>query len=753
MITINDVAKLAKVSRGTVSNVLNGNNNVSLEKVKRVEEAIKTLGYQPNAGARSLKTSKSNNIAVVLPNIFDSRYASIYSAIERIFNEVGYLVTLYITSELPAKENKIINMILEQKMEGIIIVTCQPDNKELWKRIQDIGIPTVFIEREINLRKYNFIDFNYEQAVCEATKNLLQEGINEIYLIIGQREYSSERYCLDGYYRAYKEFGIKHNKEYVKSTQCYKETAFKSTMELFHQQGVPEAIVTTSQLLAEGILKSVDIYTDKNKDKPRVISICDESWTNQAYEKIEKITQPSMLAGEKAARQLLGALESKDDISFIKEVVSMSLNNINRSTELKTKGDNCDGNTIRVLMLESTAANATEKLLPDFYKRVNAKVEITKIDYKTLYEILQKPAEAIEYDVFEIDLPWLPESVAGNKLLEIDEFINIKPESIEGLIPGILDVYAKVQGNFYVLPYVYGTQLLFYRKDIFEDKQVQRHFFELHNKQLDIPKTWEEFNRIAEFFTREFNPLSPVEYGTTLGGRHTTGSVCEFLPRKWAFGGEVFNDKGEVQFYSEASIRALANYYESFKYASKESIDYWWDEQVAEFSSGKAAMMILFMAHATDIADSNKSKIAGNIGYATIPGGKPLLGGWSLGINRLSKNKELAFEFISWACGREMAIPYTLLGGATPCVDLYQCSELLSVYPWLPKALETFEISRKRSMPSIHNNMVMKEGQYEEILGEAVYSAITGKKTPEEAVLTAHKKFEELVEKYLLASF
>ncbi|WP_242446374.1 LacI family DNA-binding transcriptional regulator [Klebsiella michiganensis] len=69
MPTIKDIAKLAGVSHGTVSNVLNGRGNVSVEKIEAVQRAAKEVGYQLNAQAQSLRASKSQGVALLLPDI------------------------------------------------------------------------------------------------------------------------------------------------------------------------------------------------------------------------------------------------------------------------------------------------------------------------------------------------------------------------------------------------------------------------------------------------------------------------------------------------------------------------------------------------------------------------------------------------------------------------------------------------------------------------------------------------------------
>ena len=80
MPTINDIAKLAGVSKATVSNVLNEKGNVSSEKIEIVKKIAKDLGYQIDGQAKMLRSAVSRLIAIILPNIVEERYAHLYSA-------------------------------------------------------------------------------------------------------------------------------------------------------------------------------------------------------------------------------------------------------------------------------------------------------------------------------------------------------------------------------------------------------------------------------------------------------------------------------------------------------------------------------------------------------------------------------------------------------------------------------------------------------------------------------------------------
>lgn len=749
MASIKDVAKLAGVAQSTVSNVLNKTAAVSPKKIRKVQEAINKLDFRPSITARSLKTKRSRNIGVILPNITDSHYALLFTGIERILSENGYTVSLYATSEIPAKENLIIEKIQQQTINGVIIVTCQPENIKIFKQLDNSNIKIVFIERELSNKEYNYIGFNNYKPIYDVTAEFLRNGLKNIYLITGPSEYSCEKDCIDGYKNAFSDLNLSYSESFISETNFNKESSFRAVINFFQTEDMPEVIITTSTESAKSVLKAIDILSGKLIKKPLVASLGEYSWLNGFnskdinYPGIKMIKRRSIKLGELAAEVLIKKM-SQNVFHEVERIIkdNLTIEESDRNPNFASKKNN---GFIRVLMFEGGASEATQSLLPDFKKKSGIEVKIDRLDIYNLYTNLYKEATKSDYDVFQIDIPWFAELADMDYLLKLDDFIKEYPESIKGFIPGVLEAYTKYNNNYYALPYMFGTQILFYRKDLFEDFAIKSKFYELYNVELKPPKNWIEYNIIAKFFTRSLNPDSPVEYGTTLGAKFPTGAICEFLPRMWSYNNDSIDEKGNFKLDELGTIKALRNYTESFKYASPGSSDHFWDEEVEEFSQGKAAMMILFVAHTSDIIDRSKSKVVGKIGYDIIPGGKPVLGGWSLGINKKSLKREQAFGFIKWATSLEIAIPYSILGGITTRINLFKSSELLTIYPWLPKALESFVISKRRMVSKVTTKGLISERKYEEIYSNAVRKSIKGELEPEEAVNILNKKINKLL--------
>ncbi|MDF2613690.1 MAG: LacI family DNA-binding transcriptional regulator [Clostridia bacterium] len=747
MATLKDVAKLAGVSNGTVSNVLNGNNNVKLETVNKVEQAIKELGYRPDIKARSLKTKTTMSIGVIMPNINDQHLSGIYQGIEKVLSEKDYTVSLHFTMDAKANEERAITRVLQQRVDGIILMSCMKNYNKIIEKIDSSESEIVFIEREPEDYEVNFVGSNNYELISNYIERAVESNITKIAIMTGPSEYSSEKQCIEAYRDTLSKLAVNSSANYIQESNLNKEGAFKATVRLLQLGEIPELIITSSTQLMEGVIKALSFFENEYIQMPKVATLSEDSWVNHTYQNVELIPMKSILIGKRAAMLLIDNMNSprlfeKKRIYIENEIKPLEKNKkLEGLYHLKSKTK-----SLKAIMLKSSSSYATVSLLTDFRQKTGIHLEIDFYDYNELYEKIIEDRVVGNYDIIQYDIPWLQEFAVNGQLDCIDHYIEKYPETINDLIPGIFNLYSKYDGHFYGMPYMYGVQLLYYRKDLFEDAKIKRMFYEIYGIELKVPENWVEYNAIAKFFTKKYNKDSPVEYGTTLGGSYSSGALCEFLPRQWGFEGESFDHNNQAALMSKENIRALKNYCESFNYAPEGATEAWWDEQVECFAAGKSAMMILFNSQATDIIDPSKSKIVGKIGYEFVPGRRPLIGGWSLGINKKSLNKQEAFKFIAWASDCDLAIPYTILGGTTPCVNLYKSSELSRLYPWLNKALKSFDKSRKRIMPKAKSGNVLSERKYEEILGEAIYNSITLKVEPEEALSIAQNKLQFLIE-------
>ena len=148
MPTIKDIAREAGVSHGTVSNVINGRGNVSVEKIRLVWQAAEKLGYKVNAKAQSLRLGKDRAIAVMLPGIEYTHWAAMYEVFQSEFSQRGYSVQLYSTRSMESRELSLLTEALNARFSAIITSTCLTDALSHY-RAEAPDLPLVFLQGKV----------------------------------------------------------------------------------------------------------------------------------------------------------------------------------------------------------------------------------------------------------------------------------------------------------------------------------------------------------------------------------------------------------------------------------------------------------------------------------------------------------------------------------------------------------------------------------------------------------------------------
>ena len=204
-------------------------------------------------------------------------------------------------------------------------------------------------------------------------------------------------------------------------------------------------------------------------------------------------------------------------------------------------------------------------------------------------------------------------------------------------------------------------------------------------------------------------------------------------------GGKLFNAKGRITVDTPEALAALKNYRETYACSDRTVHDIW--KNVLEgFADGSAAMTVVFINYASHILNSKMSSIAGKLGFAPVPGGRPLSGGGVVGITRSCAHPETACAFLSWLYSNQTAPAFTLLGGLSPCRSAYSNRDIKERYPWLSAARRSFPSAQRRSGSAYYSNF--SELQMENILAAYVQRAVLGVCTPEEALAQAQAEMD-----------
>lgn len=149
MATIKDVAALAGVSICTVSRALDNKNYVKAETRQIILDAAAALDYHPNHAARSLKQGMTKTIGLIVPNILNEYYPKITKSIETYAQKTGYSLILCDTDENVSQEKRIVTMLKNHDVDGVIALPCSEDVSHI-KSLSKAGIPYVLVNRRFD---------------------------------------------------------------------------------------------------------------------------------------------------------------------------------------------------------------------------------------------------------------------------------------------------------------------------------------------------------------------------------------------------------------------------------------------------------------------------------------------------------------------------------------------------------------------------------------------------------------------------
>lgn len=719
MPTIKDIAREAGVSHGTVSNVINGRGNVSVEKMQLVWQAAEKLGYKVNSKAQSLRQGKDRAIAVLLPGMEDLRWAVMYEVFQSEFIQHGYSVRLYSTRSMETTEEELLAAALAEQVSAVISRSCLVDAAAHY-RAEAPELPLVFLSRESSqLENVMYAAFDSERMGTEIAWHLRRKGLRRIGVFTEPVTFPDTAQFLKGFRAVCA--------DETSVLDCPNHQVDLRAFELFEEDEPLDAIVCTDQR-REAAVRTACAYASR-RPLPLMVSAAPRS----------AVTDPLTLAYEldykrlahKIVKALLAHLETG---TALPPSLFMENNGFRRQVPVPQLTES----TLRMLTMASPSTTALKRLLPHLEKSTGIHLELTVLpSLRDVYEVIQSSGSG-RYDLIRMDVAWMDE--LAEKLFRPLRQI---PFDWDGLLvqtlPEFGDSYTSVHGERICVPYDPSTQLMFYRRDLFRDPTYRRMYFEIYRRELEVPGSFEDYNRIAGFFTRSLNPASPVQYGTTVAIGNVVVSPSEFLPRLFEQGGRLFNSRGRITVNTPEALTALKNYRETYACSDRTVHDIW--KNVLEgFADGSAAMTVVFINYASHILNSKMSSIAGKLGFAPVPGGKPLSGGGVVGITRNCAHPETACAFLSWLYSDQVAPAFTLLGGLSPCCSAYGNRDIKERYPWLSAARRSFTGAQRRSGSAYYSNF--SELGLENILAMYVQRAVLGVCTPEDALAQAQAEID-----------
>lgn len=330
--SIRDVARLAGVSVGTVSNVLNKPEEVSADSISRVQAAIDELGYVRNDAARRLRAGISSTVGFVVLDGQNPFFNEVVRGSEDEASKNGIAILVGNTDEDSRREGMYLDLFEEQRVRGVLISPYGDINSRL-QRLKSRDIPVVLVDRMNVEGQFSSVAVDSVAGGQIAAQHLIDTGRRRIAFVGGPFDIRQVRDRLEGARVAVDNSDYDVAIEVVTTTALTVAEGVAAGVRLLERprQSRPDAIFAANDLLALGILQSLVAARVNVPGDISLIGFDDIPFAAAAAVPLSSVRQPSRMIGQTALRILL---EEADDPSLIpRQTVFRPELVVRRSTE------------------------------------------------------------------------------------------------------------------------------------------------------------------------------------------------------------------------------------------------------------------------------------------------------------------------------------------------------------------------------------------------------------------------------------
>jgi LacI family transcriptional regulator len=310
--TIKEVAEHARVSVATVSRVVNNSGYVSTGLRERVEESMRTLEYKPSALARSLRRQETRTIGVLVPQLNQPFFSALIFAMEKTLFAEDYRTLICSSEEDPFKESAYIDILLRQRVDGVIYVPTG-HNTESVRRLLQADIPIVLIDRDFpELPISRVLSDNYGGAYL-ATQHLLNLGHERIGLIGGPSYSHSMKARTDGAQQAIRDFGGQVDPSLLMiGTLPEFELGYQAALRLMKTPRPPTAIFAFNDVIAVGAMHAASQMGCSLPGDLSVVGFDDIPLAAYVIPELTTVAQPIYGIGQTAVEVMLRKLANPE---------------------------------------------------------------------------------------------------------------------------------------------------------------------------------------------------------------------------------------------------------------------------------------------------------------------------------------------------------------------------------------------------------------------------------------------------------
>ncbi len=312
-LTLEEIGKMAGVSRSTVSRVVNNHPNVSPKVRRKVERVIKDTGYSPNLAARTLVSQRSYIIGLVIPRsvqVFfgDPYFARLTQGIAQAANLFDYTFSLFLLESREIEERLIPRITRPGFIDGLIIQATSADDYALSSVING-SIPYVIAGTPLDYSNVSYIDVDNVYGASLAVEHLIKLGRKKIATITGPNDVAPGRDRKQGYIQTLNKCGLPVDQKFIIEGDFTEESGYKAAKKLMECH--PDAIFAASDLMAIGALRAIKEQKLRIPEDIALVGFDDLPPARYADPQLTTVRQPILRFGFAAFELLLKFIDDR----------------------------------------------------------------------------------------------------------------------------------------------------------------------------------------------------------------------------------------------------------------------------------------------------------------------------------------------------------------------------------------------------------------------------------------------------------
>jgi LacI family transcriptional regulator len=313
MASMKEIAKIAGVSLGTVSHVLNNSMPVREPLRKRVMEAVDAIGYQPSQLARGLRRDKTNMIGMLIPDIVNPFFPMVVRGAEDVAFANGYRLILCNTDNDHAKEIIHLTELRTYLPSGLIVIPSSlSDLTAQAQSYRKSGTAVVCVDRLPKDWDGDSVTADNENGAYNATNYAIRLGHKRLAVITGPRHLTNAQERLRGFLRAAAENNMQVGPEYIQEATFDQHGGYSKTMLLVRMIPRPTAIFAGNDLIAFGALAALREARLHCPDDISIVGFDNLELAEMTSPPLSSVSQPGYQFGASAARILIDRVKGDD---------------------------------------------------------------------------------------------------------------------------------------------------------------------------------------------------------------------------------------------------------------------------------------------------------------------------------------------------------------------------------------------------------------------------------------------------------